>query len=269
MTRTKQVLAFSFAAALFGAGCQAGPAVPAAQAPTPAPERPDVTEQTVATGTLRGLYVVPAKRTGKVPGIVIVHEWWGLNDQIKDEARQLAAQGYAVFAIDLYDGQVTDDATQAGKLSGAVRAAPDAALKKMNAAVDFLAAQPEVESQKLATIGWCFGGGFSALEGTTGDPRLKATVVYYGTPITDPKQLARMKQPVLGIWGEDDQAIPAAGARIWEAALKKQGTSAEFHYYPGAGHAFANPTHSDSYRPEATADAWAKTLAFLATNLKK
>lgn len=249
--------------ALVGAGC-----APTTPAPTQLPTLPTATtEQSVKTDKVQGLYVLPAERNGKIPGIVIVHEWWGLNDQIKDEARRIAAQGYAVFAIDLYDGQVAADSAEAGKLATAARSNPDASVAKMTAALDYLAAQSDVKSDTLAAWGWCFGGGFSALTGATGDPRLKATVVYYGAPVTDATQLKKMTAPVLGVWGEDDQSIPAAKAREFEAALKKQGTDAEFHYYPGAGHAFANPTRGDSYRPEATADAWTKTMEFLKKNL--
>ena len=228
-----------------------------------------VVMQDVATKDVHGLFVLPKNRAGKIPGVLVIHEWWGLNDQIKDEAKKLAAEGYAVFAIDLYDGEIAADAKRAGELAGSVRGKPEVALAKMKSALDFLAAQPEVQGDNLASLGWCFGGGFSALEGTAGDPRLKATVIYYGTPITDAKQLSRMKRPVLGIWGEDDQSIPVANVEAFEAALKKQGTPVKFHIYPGAGHAFANPTRGDAYRPEATADAWSKTLRFLSEQLKK
>ena len=108
----------------------------------------------------------------------------------------------------------------------------------------------------------------SAVIGSSGDERLDATVIYYGSPITDSSRLQNMSQPVLGIWGEEDQAIAVEDVRTFESQLSSQGTPVEFHYYEGAGHAFANPTRSDSYRPEATEDAWQKTLDFLEMNLK-
>lgn len=239
-----------------------------AEIPTPFPPS-SVLIQEVSTDAVRGQYILPSERTGKLPGILVIHEWWGLNDQIKEEAKKLAAEGYAVFAVDLYDGEVAADAKRAGELAGGVRQNPEAAVRKMKAALDYLAAQQEVESEKLASLGWCFGGGQSALVGTTADPRLKATVIYYGTPITDVTALAEMKQPVLGIWGETDQSIPVASVRSFEEALKKQQTPVEFHYYPDAGHAFANPTRGDAYRPEAATDAWQKTLDFLSRTLKR
>lgn len=248
---------------VLGAGCFSTP-VPT---PPPIPPPTSVESRDIETNAVRGVLYFPKVRTGKLPGIMVVHEWWGLNEQIKDEAAKLAEKGYAVFAIDLY-GEVATDATQAARLASAVRADPDAALKRLRAGLDLLAAQTDVQSDNLAALGWCFGGGMSALVGTTGDPRLKATVIYYGSPITDAAQMSRMKQPVLGIWGEDDQSIKVGEVRDFESALKKQGTSVEFHYYAGAGHAFANPTRGDAYRPEATADAWAKTLEFLKKNLQ-
>lgn len=267
----KRLLSILLASAsLVGGGCLAAPQPSVPPSPTPAaPVLPDVREEAVNTTSVRGLLVLPAKAEGPLPGLLVIHEWWGLNDQIKDEARKLAREGYAVFAIDLYDGEVATDAKRAGELAGAVRQNPDAAIAKMRAALDLLDARPEVERGTLASLGWCFGGGMSALVGTTGDPRIKATAIYYGTPITDATQLSRMTQPVLGIWGAEDQSIPVTSVNAFEASLKKQKTPVEFHVYDGAGHAFANPTRGDAYRPDATADAWRKTLDFLSRNLKK
>lgn len=227
----------------------------------------DTEERIVEQEDVRGLYVLPREREGRLPGLLVIHEWWGLNNQIKDEARNLAREGYAVFAIDLYDGEVATDPSRAGELAGEVRANPNEAEAKMKAALDFLEAQPEVNMNRLASMGWCFGGGMSAVIGSSGDPRLDATVIYYGNPVTDQSQLQNMSQPVLGIWGEEDQAIAVEDVRGFERSLRDQGTPVEFHYYEGAGHAFANPTRSDSYRPEATEDAWQKTLNFLETHL--
>lgn len=227
----------------------------------------EIEERMVNENGAQGLYVLPAKRDGALPGLLVIHEWWGLNDQIKDEARNLAREGYAVFAIDLYDGEVATESSRAGELAGAVRANPDEAEVKMKAALDFLEAQPEVNGEKLASMGWCFGGGMSGIIGSSGDDRLDATVIYYGNPVTDASRLANISQPVLGIWGVEDQSISVESVRAFESALESQGTPVEFHYYEGAGHVFANPTRGDAYKPEATEDAWEKTLAFLKEHL--
>lgn len=249
--------------ALFGAGCL----------PTFEELRFDTTtigvveERIVQDNGLYGMYVTPERASDKLPAILVVHEWWGLNDQIRDEARRLAAEGYAVFAIDLYDGEVATDPARAGELAGEVRANPAEAERKMKLAFDFLEARPEVDAERMASMGWCFGGGMSAIIGSSGDPRVKATVIYYGNPVTDASRLRNMSQPVLGIWGVEDQSIRVDTVRVFEQSLQAQGTPVEFHYYEGAGHAFANPTRGDAYRPAATADAWQKTLEFLRKNI--
>lgn len=268
----KDIHFFSFAmAATLGAGCALFPSGPAA-APKPeqmTAEISAVLETIVQTPQVRGIYMIPADRPGKLPGVLVIHEWWGLNDQIKDGARSLAAEGYAVFAIDLYNGEVAADAARAGELAGAVRNRPEAAERAMGAALDYLAAQPEVQGDRLASLGWCFGGGMSGIIGSAGDPRLRATVMYYGTPVTDAARLEKFKQPVLGIWGVEDQSIPVASVQSFESTLRRQGTSVDFFYYEGAGHAFANPTRGDAYRPDAASDAWQKTLDFLELHLRR
>lgn len=255
----KRLLFLLPAFALFGQGC-----LPSGSVTTFTSEVTGVVEETVVgENGLHGLFVVPEDRSKKHPAVMVVHEWWGLNDQIKEEARRLAGEGYAVFAIDLYDGEVAADAARAGELAGQVRANPAEAERKMKLAFDFLEAQPEVDANRMASMGWCFGGGMSAIIGSSGDPRVKATVIYYGNPVTDASRLRNMSQPVLGIWGVEDQSIKVDAVRAFEQSLTVQGTPVEFHYYDGAGHAFANPTRGDAYRPEATADAWQKTLEFL------
>lgn len=253
-----------------GAGCARSTVTTQSTSSPAMPSAPTVVlhEEVVKTTSTQGLYIVPEKTEIRLPGVLVIHEWWGLNDFVKDQARELARQGYAVFAISLYGDEVTTDPKRAGELAGSVRGTPDAAVAKMKAALDFLAARPEVASEKLASLGWCFGGGQSALIGAS-DARLKATVIYYGSPILDEKKLENMKQPVFGIWGVEDQSIPVKDVRALEASLKKQHTPVEFHYYDGAGHAFANPTRGDAYKPEATKDAWEKTLAFLKSAFKR
>ncbi len=230
-------------------------------------EGPAVIERDIEQTGLQGYYVVPEDTDDPLPGVLLIHEWWGLNDYIKDEAKKLSEQGYAVFAIDLYDGEVASSSARAGELAGAIRGNPEATIGKMRAALDFLQEQPEVQRDRIGSLGWCFGGAMNNLLASSGEDRLKATVVYYGTPVTDKAALVRIKKPMLGIWGRDDQSISVDQVNAFEQSLKDQGTPVEFHIYDGAGHAFANPTRGDAYRPEATADAWKKTLEFLKKNL--
>ena len=256
----KRLLALLVLPALLGSGCL--PFMPKKTSPDSS-----VIERDIQQSGLMGLYVVPEETTDPLPAIVLIHEWWGLNDYIKDEAKKLSREGYAVFAIDLYDGEVASSSARAGELTGAIRAKPAATVAKLRAALDFLQEQPEVQRDRLASLGWCFGGAMENLLVSSGEDRLKANVVYYGTPVTDNVAIARMTKPMLGIWGRDDQSIPVEQVNAFEQALKDQGTPVEFHIYDGAGHAFANPTRGEGYRPDAAADAWQKTLEFLKKNL--
>lgn len=210
-------------------------------------------------------YLVTPAGKGPFPAVVVIHEWWGLNDQVKEEARRLAAEGYVALAVDLYRGRVATASDEAHELS---RGLPeDRARRDLQAAFEFLAARPEVRADRIGSIGWCMGGGYS-LQLALDEPRLAAAVIYYGRLATDESALSRLRAPVLGLFGEEDGGIPASSVRAFESTLKRLGKPVEIHLYPGAGHAFASPTRP-SYRQEAAEDAWAKTLAFLAENLKK
>jgi carboxymethylenebutenolidase len=195
------------------------------------------------------------------PGVVMIHEWWGLNDHIKDMARQLAQEGYAVLAVDLYSGQVADTPQEARELVSSLD--QEKALQNMMAAIEYLRANG---SEQIASLGWCFGGGQSMQLALAADA-LDATVIYYGNLVTDEAQLASIQWPVLGIFGDQDESIPVETVNEFDAALDSLGIPNEIYIYEGVGHAFANPS-GDNYAPEETMDAWAKTVAFLDTHLK-
>ncbi|MBS3109138.1 dienelactone hydrolase family protein [Candidatus Woesearchaeota archaeon] len=212
-------------------------------------------------------YLARPAAEGKYPAVIMIHEWWGLNDNIRDMARQLAAEGYVVLAVDLYNGQVAQNSSIAGQLAGAVRQDTEPALENMKAAVNFLKARDDVIPDKIASMGWCFGGGMSLQLALTGTP-LAATIIYYGSLETDPEKLAAIKQPVLGIFGDQDTGIPVATVLEFNSTLGSIGVPRDIYIYPGVGHAFANPSGAN-YAPEETMDAWQKTLDFLARNLKQ
>jgi len=237
-------------------------AVPCAASATPPAE--EVVTYASGSETISGYLVKPAG-TGPFPAVVVIHEWWGLNDQVKEEARKLAAAGYVALAVDLYRGRVATASEEAHELS---RGLPeDRARRDLLAAFAYLAARKDVRPERIGSIGWCMGGGYS-LQLALAEPRLAAAVIYYGRLATDEAMLAKLRAPVLGLFGEEDRGIPAASVREFEAALGRLNKTASIHIYPGAGHAFANATRP-SYRKEAAEDAWAKTLAFFADNLKK
>ena len=199
-----------------------------------------------------------------LPGVIVIHEWWGLNDNVKAATRRLAGEGYRALAVDLYNGKVADTPDGAKQLMGGVMANRDAAFAVLRAAHAFLKRQG---APKVGVIGWCFGGGWSlqtALEISQG---IDAAVVYYGQPEKDRARLERLHAPLLGLYGAEDQGIPPAAVHEMEATLKQLGKSVEVHVYDGAGHAFANPSGTN-YRPAAADDAWQRTVAFFKQHLK-
>jgi len=213
---------------------------------------------------LSGFLVQPVT-PGKYPGIVMIHEWWGLNDQVKSMADITAREGYVVLAVDLFKGNV---ATTIEGAQANIRSNPNnETIPKMKQAVKYLRNMTNVDKSKIASLGWCYGGGQSYQLGINED--LQATVIYYGQVSTDKVILMKMKQPVLGLFGVEDTSIQVKDVREFERILKEQGTSVNITIYEGAGHGFSNPTNTQAFRKEQAIDAWNKTLAFLDLNLKR
>ena len=208
-----------------------------------------------------GYLAYPQNRTD-LPAVIMIHEWWGLNQNIKNMADQLADEGYVVLAVDLYNGEVATESSRAGMLAGSVRDNPDEAVNNLNAAVEHVSSLQNVDRSRIASLGWCFGGGQSLQLALNTEQPLAATVIYYGTLVTNQSELAEINWPVLGVFGSTDQSIPVDTVNQFEAALDASGVTNEIYIYEGVGHAFANPS-GDNYAPKETADAWDKTLAFL------
>lgn len=200
----------------------------------------------------------------KLPAVVMIHEWWGLNENIKDMANLLAKQGFVVLAADLYKGEVANNQERAMELVQAARNNQNNSISNLQSAVKYLASLPNVDSTKISSLGWCFGGGQSLqLALNSQDHPLAATILYYGTPlVTDKASLTKIKWPVLGIFGDKDQGIPVEEVNQFRTSLDQSGITNEIHIYKGVGHAFANPS-GDNYAPKETEDAWQKTLSFL------
>jgi carboxymethylenebutenolidase len=216
--------------------------------------------QAPATAPPGGHAAAPAP----LPGIIVIHEWWGLNDNIKAATRRLAGEGYTALAVDLYGGKVADNPDAAKQLAGGVMANREAALAVLRAADDYLKRQG---APRIGVIGWCFGGGWSLQTALEIPQGINAVVMYYGQPEKDRVRLSGLRSPLLGLFGADDKSIPPAAVRELEANLKQLGKSAEIHIYDGAGHAFANPSGTN-YRPAAAEDAWRRTVAFFKQHLK-
>jgi len=198
-----------------------------------------------------------------LPAVIMIHENKGLNDNIKKMANLLARNGYVVLAVDLFKGEVTTDRNRSSELSQYVRDNQDIATANLKSAVKYLSSLPNVNPEKIVSLGWCFGGGESLqLALNSQDHPLAATIVYYGRLLTDNASLANIKWPVLGIFGDQDKSISVDSVKAFEMALNSNGIPNEIYIYKGVGHAFANPS-GENYAPKETQDAWQKTLAFL------
>ena len=195
-----------------------------------------------------------------------MHEFWGLNDWVKEQASKLADQGYVSLAIDLYRGKVATTPDMAHEI---MRGVPeDRAKRDLHAAVEFLKSQPNVKKDRIGSIGWCMGGGY-ALDVALQEPDLAATVINYGHLATDPDALKTINASILGIFGGQDRGITPGDVHKFEQQLKQLGKKIDIKIYDDAGHAFENPNNKDGYRAADAADAWNRTVDFLAMTLKK
>ncbi len=215
-------------------------------------------------GKVQG-YLAQPRAKGTYPGVVMIHEWWGLNDNIRDMAKLLANEGYVVLAVDIYEGAVAETSEEAGKLAGAARENVQKSVANMRSAVAYLQTLPNVQKDKIGSMGWCFGGQQSLNLALASDD-LAGTVIYYGNLTDNKEQLQNINWPVLGIFGAEDGGIPVESVKSFETALNELEIKNNIHIYPGVGHAFANPSGS-RYAPKETLDAWKKTVDFLNTNL--
>jgi carboxymethylenebutenolidase len=198
--------------------------------------------------------------------LIVIHEWWGLNDWVKEQASKLSDQGYVTLAIDLYRGKVATTPDEAHQI---MRGVPeDRAKRDLHAAFEFLASQPNVRKDRIGAIGWCMGGGYS-LDVALQESALAADVINYGHLATDTESLKKINAPILGIFGAQDKGIPPADVKKFAEALENMGKKIEIKIYEDAGHAFENPNNREGYRPADAADAWQRTVNFLASTLKK
>jgi carboxymethylenebutenolidase len=210
-------------------------------------------------------YLAKPSSPGRHPALVVIQEWWGLNNWVKEQTREFAREGYVALAPDLYRGKVAIEPAEALKLA---RSLPhDRAVRDLEAAYNYLAALPDVKTAKIGSIGWCMGGGFS-LQLAIHEPRLAACVINYGELTTDPAMIEKIKAPLLGNFGADDHGIPPSAVHAFEKALQADGKKIDAKIYDGAGHAFENQNNKRGYRPVAARDAEARTLTFLNKTLK-
>ena len=215
--------------------------------------------------TVQGVLYTPAGK-GPFPALIVIHEWWGLNDWVKDQASRLSDQGYEALAIDLYRGKVATTPDEAHQI---MRGVPeDRAKRDLHAAFAYLASQPNVKKDRIGAIGWCMGGGY-ALDVALQEPTLAADVINYGHLATDPEALKKINAPILGLFGGQDKGITPDDVHKFEQQMKELGKQIEVKIYDDAGHAFENPNNKQGYRAADAEDAWKRTVEFLASTLKK
>jgi carboxymethylenebutenolidase len=244
-------------------------------APTPTPAaraepKVPVLEQDLAYGegaksNLVGYLAMPQDAEEPLPGIIVIHEWWGLNDNIKAMTRRLAGEGYVVLAVDLYGGARAETPEAAQALMSALVAEPEAARRNLTQAYDYL--EKYALAPRIASIGWCLGGGWSLQTALLLPDKLDAMVMYYGQVLTDRERLAPLNVPVLGFFGAQDESIPVREVQEFRATLSDLGKVSEVLIVPRAGHAFANPS-GGTYNEQAADEAWDTTLRFLERHLK-
>jgi len=276
----------AWCAALCGCGSSEAPVAPVAAAPATAPAEhqhdapasattgaaPEVQllEQTLAYGeaarsNLVGYLAMPQDAAEPLPGIIVIHEWWGLNDDIKAMTRRLAAKGYVVLAVDLYGGKTAKTPDEANSLMRDFYGDPDAARRNLQQAYDYL--EKYALAPRIASIGWDLGGGWSLQTALQYPGALDAAVMYYGQIITERDRLAPLNVPLLGFFGAEDRSIPVREVQEFRATLTDLGKVAEVLIVPRADHGFAIPNGS-AYNEKAANEAWDTTLAFLERNLK-
>jgi len=216
-------------------------------------------------GEGEGYLALPAS-TGKHPAVIVIQEFWGLNDWIRDQADRFAKQGYVALAPDLYRGKSTTDSNVAHEL---MRGLPeDRAMADLKGAFDSLARRSDVDPARIGVIGWCMGGGY-ALQLAVAEPRIAAVAMNYGHLVTDPNTISGIHPPILGNFGANDGGIPPDDVRAFDTALKNAGKQSDIKIYPGAGHAFMNPNNKGGYVKAAAKDAWSRIDAFFARTLKR
>jgi carboxymethylenebutenolidase len=211
-----------------------------------------------------GYLAIP--ESGNGPGVIVIQEWWGLVDHIKDVCERFASEGFVALAPDLYHGKTTKSPDEAGKLMMSMRI--DEAEKDISGAIEYLLAQEATTGGKVGVVGFCMGGAL-ALYTATKNAKVGACVVFYGGHPNVKPDLPQLASPVLSISGDRDKSVTPEVVHKLEQQLKALGKKVDVIIYPGADHAFFNDTRPTVYVPEAAADAWQRTIDFFSKHLGK
>ncbi len=219
----------------------------------------------VAEGTELHGYLAKPEGEGPFPAVLMIHEWWGLNEGIIVLADALADEGYIVLAADAYRGNLTSQIPRAIWLR--LTTPEEQVFGDLDVALDYLMTLPEADAERTATMGFCFGGEHSLQLGLRQSERLAMTIMYYGAVETNPELLRPLvdNQPILGIFAEEDQSIFVEDVIEFEAALDSLNIVNQISIYPGVGHAFI--TEDNFNQPGIAGDAWQEAIQFLEDNL--
>ena len=236
--------------------------------PEAAPQRPVVAETLpyaeVDDELVYGHFVFPADMVDPLPGVIVIHEWWGLDDGVRAMADRIAAEGFVVLAVDLFAGRSTRSPADARTMMVDVVENPGLAEENIRQAYQFLV--DSGQAPRIGALGWDFGGGWALNTAMLFPGELDAAIIYYGQVTTDEGRLAPMEVPLLGLFGAKDRGIPVKTVRSFERALQNLGKNYEIEIYPDAAHAFADPA-STNYNATVAEQAWTRALEFLNRHL--
>lgn len=213
---------------------------------------------------VRGYFAFPSDMIEPLPAVIVIHDWWGINDDTRASANRLAAEGYMVLAVDLYDGEIADDANEARERMISVIENPHNVEENVRQALEFVGF---AGAPSIASLGWGFGGSWSMSSAMLFPNRIDAAVVYYGQVSSDEDKLRGLRAPILGLFGARDRSVTAESVLAFEQAMQRIRYPHVVHSYPDAGHGFADPARG-SYNEATTEDAWQRTIEFLAANLE-
>ncbi|HEX5423172.1 MAG TPA: dienelactone hydrolase family protein [Candidatus Acidoferrales bacterium] len=224
----------------------------------------EVVHYQVGKETVDGFLASPDK-PGRYPGLIVIHDWWGLTDWVKQQTVKFADAGFVALAVDLYNGKVATTPDEAQQLSSSL--SDDPVVLQLMGSIVYLTTQNNVEHDRIGAVGWAMGG-YYAVDLAMHVPRLGACVDNYGTLPTDPNEIEGIGAPFLGNFGADDRGVAPTDVDAFKKTMTNLNRVVDIKVYDGAGHSFANPADASAYRADAAADAWNRTVAFLNKSLK-
>lgn len=213
-----------------------------------------------------GHFAIPADMVDPLPAVIVIHDWWGLNDGMRETCERLAAQGYIVLGVDMFGGATASVASEARKLEIDVIESPQLALANLEQAADFVL--DVARAPDIAILGYGFGGSWALNAALDRGERLSAVAMFYGQVSSDRRRLGNLNTPVLGFFAANDRAVPATAVEAFEEALAALEKERDIRIFPNARRGFADRA-SDNFDAALDEQAWNRLLEFLATTLNR